>query len=167
MRAVRLQNGNLLIPVTGGSATGTRIDGHREITPDDPEYAEWTRDPESIVDELRFEGMPQWRIIVKPDADTGVLERTAQDLLGVPLVGGRAGRDGVVIEFGEAPVTLGPDGAEGRLIDIYRREGGNSALVQELRRAVVLAAMGDGVECKVMASPAVNEPAASYRLPWG
>jgi len=44
MRAIRLPNGNLIVPVRVESEDGLTVgDGHEEIGPDHPDYAEWLR----------------------------------------------------------------------------------------------------------------------------
>jgi hypothetical protein len=37
----RLHNGNLLVPYCVTATNGTRVDGFREITPEDAEYETW------------------------------------------------------------------------------------------------------------------------------
>lgn len=46
MRAVRLPNGKLLIPVRAEAADGTIGDGMVEIGPDSPDFARWLADLE-------------------------------------------------------------------------------------------------------------------------
>lgn len=124
MKAVRLENGNLLIPMSGGTARGMRVDGYQEIDSLHPEYEAWTNRPDSIVDDNKCTDVPFGRFVFRPDADLSLIEGSVQQALDVEIVDGRADKNGVLVTFGELRGTQRRDGegAGARNVDIVLGE---------------------------------------------
>lgn len=76
MKAVRLRNGRLLVPVPvrGPGFVG---DGMREIGRWHPEYRRWMRTPGAVIDEPDYTDVPFQRLLLERSDDTVDLIRTA------------------------------------------------------------------------------------------
>lgn len=76
MRAVRLRNGRLLVPVPL-YGPGVHVDSMREIGRWHPEYRRWMRTPGAVIDEPDYTDVPFERFLLERSDDTVDLIRTA------------------------------------------------------------------------------------------